>query len=203
MLTHPILTGRSLIFGLALGISAVGGLSCTAEDPDSSVQEDVRNVLVTADTLSSLEPGEFLDLDLIDQNVVYHLDYSDAPIDYARILLVLDEKSDLLPLEDTMRTIEMRDYDGNPAPDLLAAADERFRVSADPANFKVLNDAELNDLEENGYYIKQSSASPGPAPQNADDCIHAECVICDPPWNVQPSGPRVCVHIQHVWCGPP
>lgn len=195
MLRHPF--RMTSILGLVLGLAATALAGC-ASDPtteESAPDADVHNVLVSSDSTSDLGAGEYLSVDLVD-NVVYHFDYSAAPIEYSRIMLVSASGTEI-PMDQSMAAVAAYDYGSNPEVDLLNTPNQRFKVAADPRDFGLqLSDAQLADLKETGYLYTEKSA-PITQPQNEDDCIEADCIICPDGWGTDGS---TCYIVHHQWC---
>lgn len=180
------------VLGLALGLLVAGLTGCASEPVEEpTVDSNVSHKLVSAETLGDLAPGELLTVDLRD-NVVYHFDYSEAPIDFARINLI-DEDGTALLMADAMQKVAGFDYGTNPAVDLLGAADGRFNMGWDASDLQTLSAKEQATLEETGYLYKVLS-SPS-QPQSEDNCVYATCEVCPDGWG---NGP--CYFINHVWC---
>jgi hypothetical protein len=181
------------VLGLSLGL-LVAGLAGCASDPveePSVTSSPVSHTLVNAESIDALAPGEVLSVDLRD-NVVYHFDYNEAPIDYTRIKLIDEDGTEFL-MADAMEKVAGFDYGVNPAVDLLAAPDGRFNMGWDASDLQKLSAKDQTTLEETGYLYKVTS-SPS-KPQNEDDCIYATCEVCPDGWG---NGP--CYLIHHVWC---
>ncbi|MCC6553058.1 MAG: hypothetical protein IT372_08555 [Polyangiaceae bacterium] len=183
---------------VALGLAAAALAGCSSEpvEQQQAPGSNVTHVLVTADTINDLQPGAELDIDVVD-NVVYHFDYSAAPIDYARITLVGEDGVET-PMEDSMADVAAFDYGTNPPVDLLATPDGRFKLASDPLDFGVkLTDAEIAELKATGYVYKEESAA-STQPQTGDNCIEADCEVCPGGW--QPPNGANCYIVHHVWC---
>lgn len=185
-------TSKSVL-GLAIGLLLTGLAGCSTSEPteEPAVPSSVQNKRVDADAISALAPGEFLTIDLSD-NVVYHFDYSAAPIDYARVKLVNEDGTETI-MEEAMKGVASFDYGTNPAVDLFATPDSRFKMGWDPSDMEKLTDSERLALEETGYMYKEISAPS--QTQSEDNCIYAVCEVCPDGWG---NGP--CYYVNHVWC---
>lgn len=181
------------VLGLSLGLLVAGLAGCASEpvEEPTGASPTVSNTLVNAESLEALAPGELLTVDLRD-NAVYHFDYNEAPIDYTRIKLIDEEGNELL-MADAMQKVASFDYGTNPAVNLLASADGRFKMGWDASDLQKLSAKDQATLEETNYLYKVTS-SPTQT-QNEDDCIYATCEVCPDGWG---NGP--CFFIQHVWC---
>jgi hypothetical protein len=96
-------------------------------------------------------------------------------------------------MEEAMKGVASFDYGTNPAVDLLATPDSRFKMGWDPSDMEKLTDSERLALEETGYMYKEIS-NPS-QPQSEDNCIYAVCEVCPDGWG---NGP--CYYVNHVWC---
>lgn len=181
------------VMGLSMGLLVAGLAGCASEPVEEPAADPskVSHKLVSAETIGALAPGELLSVDLRD-DVVYHFDYSEAPIDFTRIKLIDEDGNELL-MQEAMQKVASFDYGTNPAVDLLASADGRFNMGWDASDLQKLSADERATLEETGYLYKVTS-SPTQT-QNEDDCIYATCEVCPDGWG---NGP--CYYVQHVWC---
>lgn len=197
-------SSKSLVLSFALCLGAASGLTgCSQSEPESQGPE-VENVRVDAAELSKLQPGELYTIDITRSNVVYHISYRDAAIDFSRIVVDLGLSEDF-PLEAQMAAVEAGNYGDNPKPDLLAAADQKFSISSDPAAFGVLSEAELEDLKDMGYVYQYTNGKPTSQPQSTDNCIIGYCEICIDPqtgalWDWSRAGTPLCIVEEHKWC---
>lgn len=199
MLGQSIRSPRSFIVHCAAGLIAAAGLAgcggAAEEGADPPAAQHVRNELVTHEDIAELAPGELFTIDLRAADLVYHVDYARAPIDYARIEVVEGDGT-RKSMEVAIAEVRDFDYGDDPPVDLLAAPDQRFRVAGDPADFGALDDAQLRELKETGYVYAPESGEPAAQPQNEDGCVYAVCEVCPNGWE------NGCYYVQHVWCGP-
>ncbi|WP_437968428.1 hypothetical protein WMF04_03670 [Sorangium sp. So ce260] len=205
MIRQSIRSSKSLALSVALGVIAAAGFTgCVASD-EPVVDDAVANERITQAELSALPAGEFLSLDM-NKKTIYALDYSAAPIDYARIKLSAGDGKEVL-LAEQMAAVENGDYGDYPAPVLTEASDQRFSISGDAAAFGKLSESELDQLKVDGFfYSEKPVASPSAGPQSTDpECIHAYCEICvDVNTGGHPEtwlpGSYTCYLVEHVWC---
>lgn len=182
---------KSLVLATSLAFGLAGCTADTGSEEPAPTQAGVTNQLVTAEDVTELAPGERLHLDVKD-NVVYRFDYSDAPIDFARVELAYG--SEVITMQDARDALLAFDYGTNEPVDLTGAPDGRFGVAWDPTDFGALGEAALAELKETGYVYREKGAENAKT-QNEDPCIYAVCEICPWGWG---NGP--CFYEQHVWC---
>ncbi|WP_437600501.1 hypothetical protein [Sorangium sp. So ce590] len=205
MIRQPIRSSKSLALSVALGVIAAAGFSgCIASD-EPIVDDAVEHERITQAELSALPAGEFLRLDM-NPKMVYALDYSASPIDYARIKLSASDGKEIL-LAEQMAAVQNADYGDYPPPVLTEASDQRFSISSDAASFGKLSASELDQLKTDGFfYSEKPVTSPNAGPQSTDpECIHAYCEVCvDNNTGGWPEtwlpGSFTCYLIEHVWC---
>lgn len=205
MIRQSIRSFKSLALSVALGVIAAAGFTgCVASD-EPVVDDAVEHERITQAELSALPAGEFLSLEM-NQKTVYALDYSAAPIDYARIKLSTGDGKEIL-LAEQMAAVESADYGDYPPPVLTEASDQRFSISGDAASFGKLSESELDQLKTDGFFYSEKPAkAPSAGPQTTDpECIHAYCEVCvDNSTGGWPEtwapGSYTCYLIEHVWC---
>jgi hypothetical protein len=188
------------IFSLALALAATALAGCASDDPTTGEvvpSSDVHHVLVSSDSIATLDAGEYLPIDLVD-NIVYHFDYRSAPIDYTRVMLV-NESGAETPMSQSMEAVAAWDYGSNPEVELLNAPNHRFILAMDPADFGLdLSDAQITELKETGYlYTEKAAPSTQPQTTEDGDCIEADCIVCPGGWGTDGS---TCYTVHHVWC---
>ncbi|HSN99992.1 MAG TPA: hypothetical protein VLS89_16985 [Candidatus Nanopelagicales bacterium] len=205
MLLKSLSSLKSLIIGTSLLALAAAGC---AEDPAAPApggeSDAVQNELVSARDIAKLQPGQKLQIDLVDDLVLF-LDYT-QPLDYARVELSAGEST--FSLEDHVLALQSKDYGDNPPIDVTDSPDKSFRVALDPADFgDDLTADELAILRETGYFYKEISG-PNVNPQTTgDNCITGICEDCGPPpgyttcdWFTVGAPPCVCTYEVHQWC---
>jgi hypothetical protein len=199
---------------IALGFAfcAIAAIGCSSSDSNTSPEDSsvpvvdpaVQNVRVTAATIDSLTENEFYKVDLSLEKLVYRFEYSDKAIPYDRIQLVTPKGEPML-LSTEMAMVEAGDYGNYPQPNLLGASDKQFSIAMNEANFGVLNEAQLDQLRDSGFFYEEQALDANVKPQSTDNCIHAVCEFCfengtsDPPVTWE-TGTYHCYYEQHVWC---
>lgn len=183
MLRQSIRSSKSLAISFALGvIAAVGAAGCSGSDTDADeplTAPDVQSQRITAEDIADLAQDEYLSLDLTAQKKIYVVDYSDAPINYARIKLEHGAGAGVL-LEEHVAVVENTDYGDHPQPDLRTNQDGRFRIATDPTYFGALSESQLDQLKANGFLLlstDRSAAESGPQ-SIGDKCEHWVCDVC-------------------------
>lgn len=205
MIRQSIRSSKSLALSVALGVIAAAGFTGCGASEEPVVDDAVEYEHITQAQISALPAGEFLSLDM-NQNTVYAIDYSAAPIDYARIKLSTGDGKEIL-LAEQMAAVESADYGDYPKPVLTETSDDRFSIASDAAAFGKLSESELEQLKTDGFFYSEKPAkAPGASPQTNDpDCIHAYCEVCvDNNTGGWPEtwlpGSFTCYLIEHVWC---
>lgn len=208
MLRQFIRSSKSIALSFALCVVAAGATGCsqssTGTDEMPVVPQGLQNVSITAVETDSLAAGEFYEVDLSAEKVVYRFDYRNKQLAYDRIQLVTPKGKALL--SETMQKVEAGDYGDYPQPNLLGASDKRFSVASNAADFGVLTQSQLDELKKSGFFYEESALeAPKSTPQSTDNCIHATCEFCfengttNPPVTWE-AGTYHCYYEEHVWC---
>jgi len=208
MLRQSIRSSKSIALSFALCVVAAGATGCSESSTDTDetpvVPSGLQSVRITAVETDRLAAGEFYEVNLVAEKVVYRFDYSDKQIAYDRIQLVTPKGKSLL--SETMAKVEAGDYGDYPQPNLLGASDKRFSVASNAADFGVLTQSQLDELKTSGFFYEEAALdAPKSTPQSTDNCIHATCEFCfengttSPPISWQP-GTYHCYYEEHVWC---
>jgi hypothetical protein len=211
MLRQSIRSSKSIALSFALCVVAAGATGCTESSTDTDenpvVPAGVTFAKITAAQTDNLRAGQFYEVNLAAEKVVYTFDYSEKQLAYDRIQLVTPKGPALL--SETMQQVQEGDYGDYPQPNLLGASDKRFSVASNAADFGVLTKSQLDQLmdpKSSGFFYEESALkAPKSSPQSTDNCIHATCEFCfengtsSPPVSWQP-GTYHCYYEEHVWC---
>lgn len=158
---------RAALLGMTVGLlAATGGLGCSGSEPDETpiTASDVNHVLISADDVGKLAPGETMPVDLAAERTVYHFDVNE-PIDFTRVKLVSLEKAEGAMSE----ALAQLQAEGN---DLVASSDKRFLITGDASNLVELTEADLAELAQHGTLVKDKiSGATQPRPQAEEECV--------------------------------
>jgi hypothetical protein len=208
MLRQSIRSSKSIALSFALCVVAAGATGCsessTGTDEAPVVPSGLQNVSITAVETDRLAAGEFYEVDLAAEKVVYRFDYRNKQIAYDRIKLVTPTSEMLLA--ETMQKVQEGDYGDYPQPNLLGASDKRFSIASNAADFGVLTQSQLDELKTSGFFYEESALdAPKSTPQSTDNCIHATCEFCFENGTTSPpvtwaAGTYHCYYEEHVWC---
>ncbi|XXT20353.1 C-type lectin domain-containing protein [Sorangium sp. So ce429] len=149
----------------AASLAAVGLAGCSTAGPDAAEVEQggVSNVLIDAESVARLAPGERLSVDLRARDVVAHFAFDG--LDFGRVDLDFGAQGKA-PMAEAMEPLFSHPYSP------LEAQEGRFVITADPANLPELTADDIAALEVERMIAREhGSRAPSAQPQSIDDCV--------------------------------